>query len=70
MYGFYLRKMLPVIGRIISGSKIDAYRYLAETITQFLDPEELARIMKKSGFRSAEIHPLTCGIVNVHIGIK
>jgi len=70
LYGFYLKRILPVIGRIISGSRIDAYRYLAETISRFLEPEQFKEMMKNAGLRDVTIHPLTCGIVNVHRAVK
>ncbi|MHC4660670.1 MAG: bifunctional demethylmenaquinone methyltransferase/2-methoxy-6-polyprenyl-1,4-benzoquinol methylase UbiE [Planctomycetota bacterium] len=69
-YGFYLNRILPLIGRVISGSRIDAYRYLAETISRFLKPEELAGMMKAAGFAEVTVHPLTCGIVNVYRAVK
>jgi demethylmenaquinone methyltransferase/2-methoxy-6-polyprenyl-1,4-benzoquinol methylase len=70
IYGLYLNHVLPVIGRIVSGSRIDAYRYLAETISKFLEPEQLVEMMRSAGFRDVTVHPLTCGIVNVHRGVK
>ncbi|TET38164.1 MAG: bifunctional demethylmenaquinone methyltransferase/2-methoxy-6-polyprenyl-1,4-benzoquinol methylase UbiE [Planctomycetota bacterium] len=70
IYGLYLNHVIPIIGRVISGSRIDAYRYLAETISKFLEPAQLAGMMKSAGLREVTVHPLTCGIVNVHRGVK
>ena len=70
LYEIYLHALLPVIGRIVSGSRIDAYRYLADTISRFPEPERFAGMMRAVGFREVKIHSLTCGIVNVHRGVK
>ncbi len=69
LYNFYLRKILPGIGKIFSGDA-KAYTYLADTIMQFPDAQTLEEEMRSCGFRCAWHIPLTCGIVCIHIGEK
>ena len=56
LYGFYSRKLLPVIGGALSGSR-DAYGYLPQSIEKFPPAEELAEQMRAAGFPRSRIHP-------------
>ncbi len=67
LYNWYARKILPVIGGAISGTK-EAYEYLPESVRKFPDAPELARIMKESGFPAIQWEYLTFGIAALHIG--
>ena len=69
MYNFYLSRVLPFMGRMISRDK-DAYTYLAETIKGFPDSYELAKEIKRAGFSRVFYYPLSSGIVYVHVGEK
>lgn len=69
VYNFYLTKVLPLIGRLISRDK-GAYSYLADTIKGFPASEELALEMKRAGFSRIFYYPLSSGIVYVHVGEK
>ncbi len=69
VYSFYLNKVLPAIGGLISGDK-EAYDYLASSIAAFYEPSELLAMMKEAGFEHVERQPLTFGIVSIYIGIK
>ncbi len=69
LYNFYLKRILPLIGKIFSGNS-KAYGYLADTITQFPTALELEEEMRASGFDCAWHIPLTSGIVCIHIGEK
>jgi len=66
-YNFYLRRILPNIGKIISGDD-EAYRYLAETIREFPDEEKLAAEMRQAGFGDVTYRAMTGGIVFLHAG--
>ncbi len=68
-YNFYLRKVLPRVGKIFSGDA-KAYDYLADTIIAFPTAEELEEEMRAAGFVCAWHIPLTSGIVCMHIGEK
>ena len=67
LYLFYFHRILPLVGRIVSGHPW-AYRYLPESVKDFPDPEELARRMEVAGFRRVEWRHLTFGIAAIHVG--
>lgn len=67
LYHFYSRRILPLIGGALSGSR-DAYTYLPESVRKFPSVEELARMMRAAGFDAVEYERLTMGIVTLHIG--
>jgi demethylmenaquinone methyltransferase/2-methoxy-6-polyprenyl-1,4-benzoquinol methylase len=67
LYHFYFRRILPLIGRIVSGHET-AYRYLPESVAHFPDREQLARRMERAGFRNVQWRALTFGIAALHWG--
>jgi demethylmenaquinone methyltransferase/2-methoxy-6-polyprenyl-1,4-benzoquinol methylase len=67
VYGLYSRRLLPLLGGMISGSR-DAYAYLPESIRKFPTAPELAGAMRASGFTSVRFEYLTGGAVALHIG--
>jgi demethylmenaquinone methyltransferase/2-methoxy-6-polyprenyl-1,4-benzoquinol methylase len=66
LYRIYFGKVLPVLGRLISGRK-GAYQYLAATVEGFPAPHELARRLALAGLRLREQRPLTAGIATLHV---
>ncbi len=66
---FYLRYLIPLIGKIISGDT-EAYVYLGKTIEVFPYGDNFLKLMEKAGFNKCEKYPLTFGIVTVYRGIK
>jgi demethylmenaquinone methyltransferase/2-methoxy-6-polyprenyl-1,4-benzoquinol methylase len=66
---FYLRWVLPFIGRTISGDDY-AYRYLNETIETFPYGASFCSLLSKSGFTQVEARALTGGIVTIYQGEK
>jgi demethylmenaquinone methyltransferase/2-methoxy-6-polyprenyl-1,4-benzoquinol methylase len=69
LYRFYLHKVLPMIGGIISGDS-HAYQYLAESIKEFHEPAQLKKMMTRAGFKNVRHKPLTSGIVTLYTGVK
>ena len=69
LYYFYFKKMLPLIGGLISG-RLSAYRYLPDSVLNFHSQEELKLVMEKAGLRKINYFTLTFGIVTVHTGYK
>lgn len=65
----YLTTALPVIGRLFSGNR-EAYLYLGKSILEFCEPQELKEIMERAGLGDVHYHPLTWGVVTVHVGSK
>lgn len=69
LYNFYLARLLPLIGRLIS-SDDSAYSYLARTIGAFPAADELAKEMMDAGFERVGWQKLTSGIACLHVGQK
>ncbi len=69
LYKFYFKKILPVVGGIISGD-MAAYKYLPRSVEEFDEKINMPDLLKNSGFRSIEIFPLTLGIVQTIIATK
>ncbi len=67
VYHFYSRRILPLIGGALSGSR-DAYTYLPESVRTFPRAEELAGDMRRAGFSDVEFEYFTGGIVALHVG--
>jgi len=69
VYGFYARRILPLIGGALTGSR-DAYRYLPESIRKFPSAGELAEDMRRTGFQEVRYEYLTGGVVALHLGVR
>jgi demethylmenaquinone methyltransferase/2-methoxy-6-polyprenyl-1,4-benzoquinol methylase len=69
LYNFYLSRLLPLLGRVISGDD-QAYRYLAETIKAFPDENQLDVELLESGFARVFHESLAFGIVYIHVAEK
>ncbi len=65
-HSLYLRYVLPWVGGWLSGD-VKAYRYLSETVSGFIEPNDLAEIMEAAGLCRVEVIPLSAGIVTLHI---
>jgi demethylmenaquinone methyltransferase/2-methoxy-6-polyprenyl-1,4-benzoquinol methylase len=68
-YQFYLEKVMPLMGGIISGDR-GAYRYLADSIESFPKQEGFKKKLLKAGFNHVYCIPLTFGIAYIHVGTK
>jgi demethylmenaquinone methyltransferase/2-methoxy-6-polyprenyl-1,4-benzoquinol methylase len=69
LYLIYLRHILPIIGKIISGDST-AYRYLNETIETFPHGQDFCDLMVDCNFIDVEATPLTLGVVSIYRGEK
>ncbi len=67
IYMFYLRHVLPFLGKTISGDHY-AYRYLNKTIETFPWGSEFLKLMKKTGFSKTSLFPQTFGICTIYVG--
>jgi demethylmenaquinone methyltransferase/2-methoxy-6-polyprenyl-1,4-benzoquinol methylase len=67
LYGLYFRRVLPLVGGLISGSP-SAYGYLPASVQSFPDQLRLALLMEQAGFDQVGYENLTGGIVAVHMG--
>jgi demethylmenaquinone methyltransferase/2-methoxy-6-polyprenyl-1,4-benzoquinol methylase len=67
-YLFYFKRILPVVGRIVSGHPW-AYTYLPESVSEFPEPPELAGLFGGAGFHEVQWRHLTGGIAALHWGV-
>ena len=67
VYEFYSRRILPVIGGALTGSR-DAYTYLPESIRKFPNADQLSDDMRRAGFGEVRYELLTGGAVALHLG--
>ena len=66
---FYLTKIIPLLGAVISGNK-SAYTYLPESTKTFKTAEELKEIMISMGFTKVSFKKYMFGTIAVHWGNK
>lgn len=69
LYLFYLRRVLPAIGRAVSKHR-DAYTYLPASLLEFPEPATLARRLESAGFADVRFELLTGGICALHHGAR
>ena len=62
-------KLIPLIGKAVIGQK-EPYDYLAKSISEFINQEELVDLMKKNKFENCSYRNLSGGIVAIHSGWK
>jgi demethylmenaquinone methyltransferase/2-methoxy-6-polyprenyl-1,4-benzoquinol methylase len=67
---FYLRRILPILGRIFSGDEYNAYSYLPKSIMQFPTAEQFRREMLAAGCAEASFELNRHGLVAFFTGIK
>lgn len=66
---FYLTKIIPVIGMLVSGHR-DAYTYLPNSTIGFKSPEALATMMREAGFTDVNYRRFMFNTIAVHWGTK
>ena len=74
LFGFYFQRVLPAVGRWISGSRGEvgrgAYSYLPASVAAFPDALGFARRMEQVGFASVRHQTLSLGIACLHVGVR
>ncbi|MBM3984455.1 MAG: ubiquinone/menaquinone biosynthesis methyltransferase [Planctomycetes bacterium] len=70
LYRAYFFRVLPRVGRLLSGSEVDAYRYLPDSVWAFPRPGELAAAFVRHGFEVLSQEPLLGGAVVLHVARK
>jgi demethylmenaquinone methyltransferase/2-methoxy-6-polyprenyl-1,4-benzoquinol methylase len=68
-YLWYIRVILPRIGRFISRHE-DAYTYLPASVKAWATPGEFSDILRESGFVDIRAVPLTFGAVYLYTAVK
>ena len=66
---FYMNKILPILGGIISKNK-EAYRYLPDSIDEFLTTENLCRELKLAGLEPVYVKAFSMNISTLIIARK
>jgi len=67
MYRFYFKRILPLVGGMISGNRT-AYSYLPSSVSTFPPPPELARLLGSAGFLGVRYEAWNFGSVVLHTG--
>ncbi|MCB1136003.1 MAG: bifunctional demethylmenaquinone methyltransferase/2-methoxy-6-polyprenyl-1,4-benzoquinol methylase UbiE [Chlamydiia bacterium] len=68
-HGIYLKLFLPLLGRLVTSNR-NAYKYLCQSIENFIAPDELREILADSGFAPTWQRPLMGGIATILVGTK
>ena len=68
-YLFYLRRFVPLLGRVVSGDDY-AYRYFGKTVENFYCADDFCTLMKEAGFLNVQANQLTAGVVCIYRGHK
>jgi demethylmenaquinone methyltransferase/2-methoxy-6-polyprenyl-1,4-benzoquinol methylase len=69
LYLFYFKRVLPLIGRLISRHN-EAYSYLPASVAAFPSPDEFLSLLRNAGFSEVRVVPLTFGIVYLFVARK
>jgi demethylmenaquinone methyltransferase / 2-methoxy-6-polyprenyl-1,4-benzoquinol methylase len=69
LYRWYFGRVLPLIGRAISGHSA-AYSYLPASVGAFPPPDDFVTLLRQSGFVDVRAVPLTFGIVYLYTAVK
>ena len=68
-FHLYIKLLVKFLGSTISGSKAP-YAYLAKSMSLFYTAEELAGILRQSGFEDVRFQRLFLGAAAIHISRK
>lgn len=69
IYRWYFSRVLPFIGRRLSGHS-GAYSYLPASVGTFPPPAEFMTLLRQAGFSQVRADPLTFGIVYLYTAVK
>jgi demethylmenaquinone methyltransferase/2-methoxy-6-polyprenyl-1,4-benzoquinol methylase len=65
----YMKKILPAVGGLVS-KNYAAYRYLPDSIEEFLTTEMLVDELRQSGFEMRYVKPFSMGISTLLVAQK
>jgi demethylmenaquinone methyltransferase/2-methoxy-6-polyprenyl-1,4-benzoquinol methylase len=65
LYTWYFTRVLPLVGRAVSGHRA-AYSYLPASVGTFAPPSEFVDTLRRSGFADVRADPLTLGVVYLY----
>ncbi len=62
----YVKCFVGPVGQLLSGNR-GAYKYLANSMTQYYMPSEIKELLLKAGFSSVTYKPLFFGAAGIHV---
>lgn len=68
IYLWYFRRVLPRIGRWVTGDRRGAYDYLPDSVMKFPERDEFCELMERAGLASPTTRILTGGIAALYRG--
>jgi demethylmenaquinone methyltransferase/2-methoxy-6-polyprenyl-1,4-benzoquinol methylase len=68
VFGLFFHRVVPAVGALVAGDR-EAYTYLPDSVERFLAPDDLAALMRRSGFREVSYRRLGLGTIAVHTAI-
>jgi demethylmenaquinone methyltransferase/2-methoxy-6-polyprenyl-1,4-benzoquinol methylase len=68
-YKLYSKVWIPLLGSLLARNK-EAYTYLPESVSEFMNRKEFKKLMKKVGFMAIRHKKLTNGIAIFYEGVK
>jgi len=68
-YAVYFRRVLPAIGRMITGSD-GPYRYLPTSVGNFPPPQEMLELMRSVDYQDCAWQPYTFGIAGLYTSAR
>jgi demethylmenaquinone methyltransferase/2-methoxy-6-polyprenyl-1,4-benzoquinol methylase len=69
LFAIYFYRFVPLLGGWITGQP-SAYTYLPHSLSEFLTPDELADVMRQTGWNEVRLWRLMLGTVAVHVGVR
>lgn len=69
VYGIYFRRVLPAIGRVVSGENLP-YQYLPKSVGNFPAPSHMIEMMREAGYTDCAWQPYTFGIAGLYIATR
>ena len=69
LYSFYFRRILPRIGRLLSGVS-GPYAYLPTSVQRFPPPAEMLALLRAVGFTRVRWSPYSFGIAGLYQAVK
>jgi demethylmenaquinone methyltransferase/2-methoxy-6-polyprenyl-1,4-benzoquinol methylase len=68
-FAWYFYWLVPIVGGLISGQRA-AYAYLPHSLTDFLTPDEIADVMRRTGWQDVGYRRRMLGTVAIHVGVR
>ena len=69
VFPIYFKKLTPILGSLFAGN-IEAYRYLPQSVSNFVTARQIKHMMEVSGLRDVAVKELAMGSVAIISGNK